>query len=215
MANNYTKIQPQKAILDKLYNRYEAVVKKVKMVGEPLDNDRGEKTTLPRSNFQSIYEQKVEYNKDNPTPYIITVKDLQKAINFLEQRFSENCDCPTMSVLCQTCQHQCTTDNGYNTGCQSCQYVTERLVCQSWACQTLKCQTINPVKSCETCQSCQYCQKEQRLLKCQSCQMFECQTLRCEYPKPQCVCQTCQTNCSQCSCQETNLYNSCQSQCMV
>ena len=215
MANVYTTQQTQKSVLDKLYNRYDTVVKKVKLAGEPLTSDRGEKTTLPRNNFQALYQQKVDYEASSKIPRLITVKDLQEAINYLEGRFTENCDCASIAVKCQTCQAQCSYDSGSQISGLSCQYTTERVVCQSYACQTLKCQTISSIKSCEVCQSCQLCQKDDDAVGCQSCQLFSCQTLRCETAKPQCVCQTCQTNCSQCSCQSLGTYKSCQSQCTV
>jgi hypothetical protein len=242
MANTYTTIQAQRAILNKLYNRYNAVTKKVKMFGDPVSTNPGTvSSTTPKTNYQTIYDQAVDYDSADPNPQIITVKDLQKAINFLENRFSNNCNCANVPDNCTytmndaleydihdrngnkittsqvdeylTCQAQCTNDKGKPLSTYSCQYVADRIVCQSYACQTLVCQTVSTRKSCEECQSCQLCQAMEDAYACQSCQLFSCQTVRCEAPKPQCACQECQTDCSQCSCQSIGYYQSCQTQC--
>jgi len=213
MANNYTQVQIQKSILNTLLRRYNNIVNSVKLFGVPVNNSIGETTTLPSENYQAIFQQKIQYNTNDKTPYIITVKDLQKAVNYLENRFSGNCNCYAIQIRCQECQQQCTTDKGVDRGQCSCQYASERMNGFSYVCQTISCQTVNAIKSCENCQSCQSCQIMKHDVRCQSCQQIDCQTLRCEAPNAQCACQECQNQCSQCSCQNIVKYDSCQSQC--
>ena len=116
MANVYNKQQIEKSVLQNLLNRYNNIVKSVKIFGENSSNASTESPNLPYASYQSIFQQIVKHNPTAKNPYSITIKDLQKAINYLEDKFSGNCNCYSVQQRCQTCQAQCSADKGVNLG---------------------------------------------------------------------------------------------------
>jgi cDNA FLJ60964, weakly similar to homo sapiens dentin sialophosphoprotein (DSPP), mRNA len=208
MANVYTTHQAQKSIIKKLIERYYALESSSKIFAQNATNANS-------PDYQKAMEQQIEYNNKRKTPYIASIKDLQNAINDMESKFSNNCNCYRVLDECQSCQKQCSTDNGVDLGQCSCQYQSERVNEHriDYACQSIICQSSMLNRTCENCQTCESCQTTMKPLSCESCQLFDCQTLRCETFMSQCSCQECQTQCTQCSCQSIGKYESCQTQC--
>jgi len=219
MSNSFSNERIERQVFDKLVDRYNDLIKGVKLYGYPLPkNSYSPSVTAskPMIDYQLVYQEDLKYEKSDMQPRLYSLQTLQRAINYLENRYSYNCNCYSLPMMCQTCQHQCSTDSGSETGQCSCQYDKLKPVCQTYACQTLKCQTISSIKSCEKCESCESCQYyDTDVPHCQSCQDISCQTLACEALKNQCTCQTCEGQCTCQTCQTIGYYDSCQSQCKV
>ena len=209
MANVYTKQQTEKSVIKKLIDRYYVLESQSKIFAQSISGNNVDNT------YQKSFEQQVEYNNNRKTPYITSIKDLQNAVNDMESKFSNNCNCYRVLDECQTCQHQCSTDFGSDLGECSCQYQATRINDEKidYICQSVACQSTNTTATCENCQSCESCQNMMKQLRCESCQLFDCQTLMCEAARAQCACQECQSQCTQCSCQSFKMYDSCQTQC--
>lgn|SRR5574344_194383 len=181
----------QKASLESIVNQYLNIVNSVKIY------DRTYSGTLP-ADYNKYWFKNVSFSDTDKIPYMITIKNLQECINFVENGFSYNCNCTTNSNCCQSCQTQCSSA----TGCQSCQFIScQSNTCQSQDCQTTKCQSPSTTQQCQSCESGPSCQA-MSCQKCQVCQKISCQMVSCE------TCQTCQ-ECQ--SCEECEACEGCQS----
>lgn len=220
IAKNCASNANKNSALKPLVDRYYAIVNSVNLYGQNQNN--------ATSDYQLVIERDVYYNDSEQTPKYVSLYDLQQAINYLENRFSKNCNCETLPHMCESCQAECTNSTGYQEPLMiggvdnrsNCYKIGKYREC-SYACQTLKCQSVDTTtKSCEGCQSCQSCQLGTTNFSCQSCQQFSCQTQSCQANKPDTgaslpneqrtlstVCQTCQ------KCQSKTMRVSCQTQC--
>lgn len=78
----------------------------------------------------------------------VSIVELRRAINAMETKYSNNCNCPTNPNCCQTCQTStCQTETCQTLSCQTttCQAET----CQSQSqCSCQRCYTCKSVQSC-------------------------------------------------------------------
>ena len=188
----------------------------------------GQNQSSMSSQYQVVFEKDIYYNDSEKTPKYVSLLDLQQAVNYLETRFSKNCNCAMIPHMCQSCQAECSNDIGYQEpetvggrdNRSEC-YDTYRYKECVYACPTVKCQSVDTTrKSCESCQSCQSCQLGTMNFSCQSCQEISCQSLSCQANKSDMgsvmpndektnstLCQTCQR------CESKSIRTSCQTQC--
>lgn len=73
----------------------------------------------------------------------VSPTELRRAINVMESKFSNNCNCLTNPNCCQSCQTQ-----------TQCSYTCQSLSCQTQTCQGQSCQSQTQC-SCEKCVRCQ------------------------------------------------------------
>lgn len=72
-----------------------------------------------------------------------SLSELRRAVNAMETKFSNNCNCLSNPDCCQSCQ---------TSTCQS-------QTCQSQSCQTATCQSQTcQSDACQTCKRCEHCQ---------------------------------------------------------
>lgn len=109
-------------------------------------------SSLANNNLDALGKNDVSVG-DEIVP--IEMDNLQKAINILESKFSNNCcqsDCNTFSTIssCQVCQTQ--TSVCQSQKCQSCQRCQTCQGCQTMSCQSTSCQS-NCHSNCSNCSS--------------------------------------------------------------
>ena len=73
----------------------------------------------------------------------VSIVELRRAINVMESKYSNNCNCFTNPNCCQTCQ----TSTCQSATCQS-------LSCQTTTCQGATCQSQTQC-GCEACEKCE------------------------------------------------------------
>lgn len=91
-----------------------------------------EKTIKSKVEFTTEYTH-TSTQQDGDFPQKITIENLKKCINELEQKFSNNCNCLTNPNCCQGCQSaQCQSYSCQKVICQSCQANPPNCSCSDW-----------------------------------------------------------------------------------